>query len=79
MALSQIETRLDKILELFRVDVNSALPINKQLSSIQLVDLVLKIEEEFKIEVSAFDYKPLYFETKRGIMDLIESCQRRQQ
>ena len=65
------EETLREILKRHGVRSDSSEAVYKQLESIELVELIMDLEKEYQIEITAFDYKPEHFVDASTIMKLI--------
>jgi len=71
--MDDIRSRLITILKENGVDLESSVPINQQVNSIGLVELVLGLEQEFHFEMSPLEYDPLQFTDINTIMELLHN------
>ncbi|HEX7672813.1 MAG TPA: hypothetical protein VF412_01510 [Bdellovibrio sp.] len=72
MSGTNLEETLIPLLKEYKVNPNSPLPYYKQLESIQLVELIIRLEQVFQIEITALDYKPEHFTNNSTILNLIQ-------
>jgi acyl carrier protein len=71
--MNEIKTQISVIIEGFGANPKSNVPIHKQLNSLNLVELIIKLEKAFQIEISPMDYDPSQFNSLESIALLIKN------
>jgi acyl carrier protein len=68
-----IQDKVSKIVEELGGKPSSIVPIYKQLNSLSLVELIIRLETTFKIEISVVEYDPRQFDSLESMTLMVRN------